>query len=470
MHKTSSYFNPQETKYLINQSFDRVNSSFKKIKNVFSSDLIVKDKNSYHFISDLLTKVGSENQADKSIQKLLLNLIYSSEVLSQNAGLCSFVFTSALYREITGNASLQVNETDFNQLYQESFIKFSKILSDKNQIATKNDIKNTIEYICKDNPDVAEAVFQAILLAGLEGKILIENGKSNNFIIEKKTGYSFKLKPFKYFLNNSANPFWERRDCKILLVDGLVEKISELDQILQKAFELKQPMVIFARGFSEEVVATLKTNQERGLLDVLPVRIESDLQNINTINDLSIVCGKDAVSSLKGELLVYQNWDSLKSVEKIRITNSETLIENNSTRHAVSSHIKYLLEKRYEQSAIQDIEDLIDLRLKNLVSDSVIITLPDVSSFENDSVRIVIDNCLRSVKTIMNYGMTDLSGVFEEIDDTLFNELDKAIYVSIKKIGNSQKVFPTLSILTALKLSGPVCSLLSFAAGMVVQD
>jgi len=473
MANTTTYLEKQEANLLINQSIDNINAKFEKIKIALSSKLVPIDKKSYHFIAELLTKVEPRNDIERILNLLVTNIIYKSEIVSQSAGLASFIYFFNLYSSL--NSAFQdkrQNEVKLVEDYQYKIENIIKIILDNNKIAKDSDVKNIINEICGYDTYLAEAVYQAVSLAGLEGKILVENGKGSNFVIEQKSGYSFKLNPFKYFFgNNTSELAWERNNCKVLLVDGLVEKISELDQILQQAFQTKQSLAIIALGFSEEVVATLKTNQDRGFLDVIPIRVNSDLESLNLVNDISVVCGKEAVSALKGELLTYQTWEGLPTVDKIRVTLKETLIENSSTRFAVSSHIKYLLEKRQQQSAIEDLENLVDGRLKGLVSDAAIIHLPDTTTIENDSYRVKIDNCLRAVKAVLNYGITDLDKIVNvlevENDD---DHLSVAIMDSLKRIAGYKKELPTLSVITTIKLAGPVALMVLCSEGVVIKN
>ena len=78
---------------------------------------------------------------------------------------------------------------------------------------------------------------------------------------------------------------------KVLLVDGLIEKVSELDKLLNKSFETKNTLMIVAQGFSEEVVATVWNNNNRGIFDVMLARLPQSLESLNVLNDISAVSG-----------------------------------------------------------------------------------------------------------------------------------------------------------------------------------
>ena len=174
---------------------------------------------------------------------------------------------------------------------------------------------------------------------------------------------------------------WTRSNLKILLVDGLVDKVSELDKILSKSFETKIPLLIIAQGFSEEIIATLHSNNTRGNFDIMPVRLEQSLEALNLLNDMAVVSGCDIVSSLKGEMLTFLNYDSLPTVEKISLTNDVITIHNNKTRSNVLGHLQYLQDRRKSQeenTSISDLSDLTTKRIQNLLAHIVKISIAKI--------------------------------------------------------------------------------------------
>ena len=60
------------------------------------------------------------------------------------------------------------------------------------------------------------------------------------------------------------------------------------------------------------------------------------------------VVGSDVLSSLKGELVTFANYDSMPTVDKVLITQDTTTIQHSKTRGRVALQIKMLLEKILE--------------------------------------------------------------------------------------------------------------------------
>jgi chaperonin GroEL (HSP60 family) len=263
---------------------------------------------------------------------------------------------------------------------------------------------------------------------------------------------------------------WDRANCQVLVVDGFVEKVSEIDQILNAAFETKQPLVIVAHGFSEEVVSTLYLNRQKNLIDVIPLRVKQDVNNLNVINDIGISCGRDPISSLKGQMLVYVKPEDLPVVDRVRVTEQNTTIENPKSHRAVESQINMLLAKREDNRLVEDIQNIIDARIKSLIPNSVLLYLPEMSSLKNDTYRTRLDNAFRACKTLLNYGVLDGRTDFKDGMPISDNHLEKVIFDIVDKFMVDFDFFPTLSLFIGPLVVGKSILMLLSTAGLVEID
>ena len=91
------------------------------------------------------------------------------------------------------------------------------------------------------------------------------------------------------------------RDARIACIDGYVESVSELHLLLEELSEAKVPCFLFVRGMSEDVLHTIKTNNDRKTLMVFPYIVPFDLDSVNTIVDIAVSAGTDVLSNLKSD-------------------------------------------------------------------------------------------------------------------------------------------------------------------------
>lgn len=461
MNIITTFLEREEFRKSLNLGIEKFAQIYSKSDCILNENLYPMQRDSYHFIGQMLKKMTKSNRAEEALAAQIFNAVYRSEVMSAGGGQIAFLFAIELAKEFSKSNLPVVNEAKLSAELANYMERLKNNFVATAQIATPEDVTNAIKRSCEDSL-LAEVISQAVHMGGLEGKVFVENGRQENYVVEMKEGYTFQLNPYKWMLSNGP---WERSECKVVVVDGLIEKVSEIDHLLSKAFEFKQPMVIFAMGFSEEVGMTLRTNLDRGLLDVQPVRIPTDLESINLANDLSVVCGCTPISSMKGDLVVFTKWDDLPTIEKIRITETQTVIENSKTRGAVSDQIRSLLEKRNENYLYEDVQNLLDKRMKSLVSNAVNIFLPEMTTVKNDAQRVQIDIALRQCKTILNYGTVNFKTAVENTVPT--NDLEIIIYKALHATDLGSDAVATLSAIMGCTMASKAVLMLYNSAGFV---
>lgn len=440
---------------------------YKQISSLFTEELTSIDTNTLHMIGKLL-KVN--DPAERGFYRLLGSSLLQAEALSGGAASIGLVFSLAFLKHLTLNSSNIGNLPDgtITKEYEGILVRLREIIQETYQIPTLGDIERNIQETCGEDL-LSKVVFETVKLAGLEGKIYIEDGRQQtSFVLERRTGYGFKVKPFKFFLSSSN--LWERQNVKVLMIDGVVERVSEIDQILNAAMNLKQSGIILARGFSEEVIATLKANFDRGIIDIVPVQVNSDLESINILNDIAAVCGSDVVSSLKGEMICFVKWEQLPTVRKVRCLLDKIVIEEETTRPKVNSQLKYLLNKRYENQNLEDIVNLLDERIKSLTAESVIIRLPAMTHVENQTAKTKFDTSLRNVKSMLNNGLVNLNDVVGKFGAPA-TDLERVFLQGLKETAKHYdgKPVSSLSLYLALNICGKQTLLINSSGGLITE-
>jgi len=452
------------------RAIDDLDSVYTKINSALHEDLYPLQKDSYHFIGKMLKQLTSTNRKTVAFANTLFKSVYRSEVTSAGSGHIAFLFGLSFSKQLLRTQSLESNEALAFQELEQAIEYLKSQLRASINVAGPTDIQRMINVSCDSSPVLADAIWEALQLAGLEGKIFVENGRQDNFVVEHKEGYNFELKPFPYLLKNNA---WSAYNCKMLVVDGLVEKVSEIDHLLTENFKTKQPMCIIAHGFSEEVVATLKANQERGTLDIQPVRIPPDVGSLNVANDIAVVCGGTPISAMKGDLITFVKYDEMPEVDQVRLTDHLCVIENSKSRVAVSEQIRYILEKRQSYFLHEEVQDLFDKRMRSLVSNTVSIYLPEAPMNKLDEQRIKIDLSLRMAKTVLDHGIVCFPEVVQDLLTMSKNETGEvgrcfreALRETVQQM-DPNKNTSTLSALIGCDLAARNILMFLTASGMV---
>lgn len=417
-------------------------------------------KDTYHFLTRVLQP---QTRVERTLYMLLFHAAYQSELLSSGSAYLTMRFANEFIEELLKQPELlSMNDVELQSAFEKITETYKVKVCETSEIMTAKAMREEIERSCDDSV-LAAAIWEALSVSGLEGKIHVEDGSLSNYVIEQKSGYFFDvLKPFKFML--PQNGVWEASEAKVMLVDGIIERVSELDKILSGAMNTQIPLLLIAHGFSEEVISTIKVNVDYKKFNVMPVRLTTDLESLNVINDIAVVSGCDVVSTLKGQMVCFAEFDPLPLVEKVRLTSRELSIENAKTRRAVSEHLRMLLEKRQVSHAVSDISDLVDKRIQGLISASVILRLPNMTAAQRDSTKVKIDIALRNAKTLLNYGRTELSKVTQPNTPEL---LDKAFWNAFKPIQDEIKTLPTLSAYAGIYFVGKTILSMMTSNGLV---
>lgn len=454
-------FRPRESFLLeIQQANQKMKELLGRIQVALSEQGYPLKKETYHFLTRVLQP---QTRVERTLYMLLFQAAYQAELLSSGSAYLTVRFANELIEQLfkTGDV-LGGNEVELLAAFEKITESYKKKVCDASEVMTQSSMEEEVSKTC-DDPVLSKAIWEALSVSGLEGKIHVEDGTLSNYVVEQKSGYYFDvLKPFKFMLPPSG--IWEANDAKVMLVDGIIERVSELDKILNGAMETQIPLLLVAHGFSEEVIATIKANVDYHKFNIMPVRLTTDLDSLNVINDIAVVSGCDVISTLKGQMVCFTEFGSLALVEKIRLSSQELCIENAKTRRAVSEHLRALLEKRQSNHQIEDISDLIDRRIQGLISASVILRLPNMTAAQRDSTKVKIDTCLRNAKTLLNYGRTPLKRV---IPSEYQSSLEKAFWEALKPVQEELKVLPTLSAYAGVYFVGKTILSLMTSNGLV---
>lgn len=222
--------------------------------------------------------------------------------------------------------------------------------------------------------------------------ITIHDSNNEKNYIEVISGHRFNLKPALL----KANKTYKKP--RIICIDGYVENVSELHNLFTEISEKRVECFLACRGLSNDVLHTVKVNNDRGTLCIRPYVVPYDLGNANTLVDIAVVSGGDVVSSLKGDLISTTGLSRSGSVDEVLEFNESILIKS-SHHERIRLHIEKLKRDREEKIVATN---FIDERLKSLNASSIRVFISHgIDNFEakrqlDIGIRIfgfVIKNC-----------------------------------------------------------------------------
>jgi chaperonin GroEL (HSP60 family) len=320
-----------------------------------------------NFIQNLQDIRSSFEESQQSIFDILASFLIKSEATSPHA---SKIFLDYLQKKV-----IQKNNC---------------------RALTKNDLGKVFNNFTDRHHNLICEVFD---LSGLKGKIVFGKTQQAIPVVELLKGYIFEnLRPSYH--TGKLDLF----DAKVVCIDGYIESISEIHHLLEKVAELKEPIVAFVRGLSDDVSHTLKVNFDRKTLFFIPVIVPFDLDGANLLNDIMVIAGGDVVSTQKGELISTVDVNALPRIDAMTIFENTVTINNKNCKSRVDSHIRFLQNKIIEVKNEATTEALTK-RIKRLGTNQVNLLIPDDKNYKY--TMFVVDSCIRAAKLSSKFGICE---------------------------------------------------------------
>lgn len=317
----------------------------------------------------------SETLEESSVRNLLLNCMVNAEQLSPGS---SYVTLSLIAND---NAVSAVQGKRFSI----------------------DDIEKSLNKII--GPDATSIVIEAVKIAGRKGKILLQNNSSQVTEISYGTQIC-KWKPESSYFSSINQSKVSVQNCRVVFIDGIIESVAECHRLFQSSYEERIPLVIFARGFAEEVVATASVNMQRQTAQVIPVLIPFDEVGVNGMGDLASCFNSDVISSDKGQLISNIDIKLCATANRISCSHVGTEIEFKDNR--VNDVVKNLTSRLNKESDHQS--DLIRRRLEYLGSGAVTIKVGSEKKTLRNVHQDRIDFGIRYVRSCMIHGVCKFNG------------------------------------------------------------
>lgn len=252
----------------------------------------------------------------------------------------------------------------------------------------------------------SDIVADAIKIAGRNGKIFLDASESQKTEISFGT-QSCKWSPPSSFFAAVKHSKVSVQNCKVIFIDGIIESVAECHKILQWSYEEKTPVVIFARGYAEEVIATTAINFQRQTAQVVPVVILFDEIGVNSLGDIASCFGSEVISSDKGQLI--SSIDILTCVKADRVTLTHNLSEIEFADNRVDSVVEKLSKKLLNCDASQ--AKMIKKRIDALGTGSVTIKIGSESRALAGIQRDRVDFAIRYMKSCLSHGIINIEDV-----------------------------------------------------------
>ena len=256
-------------------------------------------------------------------------------------------------------------------------------------------------------------ICRAIDEAGALGTIEIRQGKHSK--VETHDGISVAAELHPIFCSSVGDRI-QLDDCKIVIVDGAILSVGELNRLLTYASESKTSVVIFATKFSDDVLNTLAVNWHTGKLRVVPMLLGDELNDLNQGADLASITSTVFVSKEMGNSITEIDEEDIRGVKSIMVDNIKKkceIIVNDECLGRVLT-LRAEIQTKFLKQEVGDIKDVLSKRLGRLTGRKTTITIA-CDSEEIGLIRDRAANLFSFVKSCANEGVVEMGGIYQKL-------------------------------------------------------
>lgn len=232
-----------------------------------------------------------------------------------------------------------------------------------NEIA---EIKQVATISANNDTTVGDTLAKAMELVGVNGVIVIEEGKQNEDIVKTTDGLEFdKGITSQYFINdpklaaaNLDNPY-------ILLVNDTIQTVEDIQPAVKYAADQRRPLLIVADEYDEEAMANIINFVIRNPKANLAV-VESPAfgnRRKDELEDLAVITGATLFGDATGVRLKDWTADSLGEADRVISDKKTTSIIGGAGDldkvAARADYVRALLEKETKEFNIAQYEERI---------------------------------------------------------------------------------------------------------------
>ena len=327
----------------------RVHSMDNTNKNTMYSSSFNSRRNYLNFIN---TYFG--DYYDKTIKSLIEEILLELELSAPGT---SDLFLDILTKYYKDNINVIHY---FNQNFDKDVLRLEKKdLSLLSQNIENDQSNNIIENI--------------IEIMEYDDQLFIDDSVRDITLIKKTDQLFYNVKFDQDFLIPFSGK-WERDEFKFIVIDGFIDSLGEIHHLLQRASEDKEPYVLFCKGMRDEVKNTILYNLQRKTIDVMPITLEINEENVNVLNDIAACLDSDVVSSTKGDVISVEVRRALNVGKKIRI-NKKGFYLNCLNKEKIKRQLLYLKNKLRSINPDDPNFNYIENRVKTLESKKIEIFL-----------------------------------------------------------------------------------------------
>lgn len=293
------------------------------------------------------------------------------------------------------------------------------VLSEKAlPVKTKEDLFKVAMVSSNFDPEIANAVVEAVDMVGEDGTIVAEEGNTRKTEVQIQEGFPVSkglnhLGPAQeIFINNEQDQECVFDDPYVMLYDGELRTVQDLGLFFARVLEEMKdsgevrPILLFAHKFSPQVVKLLSVNAQANTAVIVPVETPSTAQPHSKHHFLHDLASFSGASVFDGVTNTLSGGDlsGLGACGRARVGRYNSYLFDAVDENTVEERITVL--KRQKENAESDYDaEIIKERIGNLLGGIATIFVGGSSDLEIKEKKHRIEDSINATRSAIEMGI-----------------------------------------------------------------
>lgn len=322
--------------------------------------------------------------------------------------------TSVILAHKLINAAYQLTSKNVNpiilkkQILACSEFVVEKLHAQAKQIGYDTNLITHVASIAANSASIGHILAKAFASVGSEGIINVEETQNVQSSLELSEGFKFKGGFLsRYMINDLTRNKVVQNGAKILIYNSEINNLKPFIGLLEKASQYKQPLLIVAKDFSDEVIAAFALNKIRNVANIIAVKPTNYFHNLNNLlDDLAAFCNTQVFT----HQTKLPDWEQLVLLERIIIDKTYTTIINSQTQGEYFlqhlNNLKLLKKNTTDRAEQADLEK----RIANLEAKVALIKVSGQTEIEQKEKKYRIEDALNATRHAIDSGVVPGGG------------------------------------------------------------
>ncbi|XP_059300430.1 ruBisCO large subunit-binding protein subunit alpha-like [Lycium ferocissimum] len=276
----------------------------------------------------------------------------------------------------------------------------------------RDDIKAIASISAGNDDEIGTMIADAIDKVGPDGVLSIESSSSFETTVRVEEGMEIDkgyISP--QFITNQEKLIVEFEFARVLITDHEISAIKDIMPLLEKATELRAPLLIIAGDVKGEALATLIVNKLRGILNVAAIRAPGFGQRRKALlQDIAIVTGAEYQASDLCMDIANTPVEALGFARKVNITkDSTTILAENVLKDEIQARISQIKKELDNTDSATDSEKLAE-RIAKLSGGVAVIKVGAATEAELEDRKLRIEDAKNATFAAIQEGIVPGGG------------------------------------------------------------